>query len=318
MSPKETLVIFGATGIQGGSVAKAILTDSTTAQQFHVKAVTRDPLKPAAIDLSQLGAELIKADLDDQDSLRTALHGADVVFLVTNFMETMDHARETRQGMNVADICKEIGVKHLIWSSLPHIQKLTNGKYTAAVHFDGKAKVDEHIRSLGIPHTFIYIGTYIKFLFESLAPLSTTPPTYGLFWPEPVTLDTEFPLINAAADVGKFVKGIVLNREKYLGRQLNVAERYYTVREIVETIKANGVDVTFQALDMQTFKSGLAAHGMPEFYQEDLWQVIQFAVEYGFYGGKGFEEEHQLLKEPLTTLEESLRSSPIFASLKKE
>ncbi|KAL4923169.1 NmrA/HSCARG family protein [Aspergillus undulatus] len=317
MSTKQTVVVFGATGIQGGSVAKAILTDPTVSKQFHVKAVTRDPSKPAAVALIELGAELIKADLDDRDSLRVALKGADAVFAVTNFGEGLDHVRETQQGVNVADACKETGVKHLIWSSLPYVSKVTSGKYPAVVHFDSKAKVDEHIRTLGIPHTIVNVGTYTKFMIEALAPISSDPPTYGLFFPEPVTLNTEFPLIDAPADVGKFVKGILVNRDATLGRQLNLAERYYTTREFLEIVKKNGVDVSFQALDKKTFKTGLAAQGLPEFFQEDVAQVIQFAAEYGFWGGKGFEEEHQLLKEPLMTLEESLSMNAAFAALKK-
>ncbi|KAL4921316.1 nmrA family transcriptional regulator [Aspergillus aurantiobrunneus] len=313
---QNTIIVFGATGIQGGSVAKAILTDPATAHQFHVRAVTRDPSKAAAVGLADLGAEIIQADMEDKDSLRAALQGADAVFLVTNFMETLDHVAETRQGMNVADICKETGVKHLIWSSLPHVEKISNGKYNAAVHFDSKAHVDEHIRSIGVPHTIVHVGTYMKFLVESLEPLSSNPPVYGFTWPQPVTLNTEIPLIDPAADVGKFIKAILLNREEHLGRQLKLAERYYTVREFIEVAKANGVDIKFQALEKESFKARLAAQGLPGFFQEDMAQVIQFAAEYGFWGGKGFEEEHKLVKEPLTSLEESLRSSVIFAGLK--
>ncbi|KAL4861882.1 hypothetical protein BDV12DRAFT_179698 [Aspergillus spectabilis] len=318
MSTKKTLVVFGATGIQGGSVAKAILSDPAAAEKFHIKAVTRDTSKPAATTLAELGAELINADMEDKDSLRKAMKDAYAVFLVT-LMEDFDYAAETRKGMNVADICKETGVKHLVWSSLPYISKISNGKYTAAVHFDGKAVVDEHIRSLGVPHTIIHVGTYIKFLLESFAPLSTDPQTYRLSFPKPASLDTELPLIDAAADVGKFVKGILLNPEKSLGQQLNVAYRFYTVRQFVETIKAHGVKVTFQALEKDDFKAGMAAYGLPEFFQEDVAQVLQFGAEYGlFAGGRGVEEAQQLLGEPLTSLEESLQSSAVFARLKKE
>lgn len=57
----KTVVVFGATGNQGGSVAKALLKDSRTAQQFKVRAVTRDPSKPTAQALVEQGAEVVKA-----------------------------------------------------------------------------------------------------------------------------------------------------------------------------------------------------------------------------------------------------------------
>lgn len=56
---KRTIVIFGATGKQGGSVVKSVLADSNAASQFHVKAVTRDPTKGSAKSLADLGAEVV-------------------------------------------------------------------------------------------------------------------------------------------------------------------------------------------------------------------------------------------------------------------
>ncbi|KAL2810058.1 nmrA family transcriptional regulator [Aspergillus granulosus] len=312
---KKILVVFGATGIQGGSVAKAILTDPATAAEFHVRAVTRNPSKAAAVALAGLGAELVKAEMEDKDSIRAALKDAYGVFLVTNMVEHMDPTAETRQGKNVADICKETGVKHLIWSSLPHISKISNGKYTAALHFDGKAYVDEHIRALGIPHTIVRLGTYTNFIIESLVPLSDNPPSYGLFFPNPMSEDSELPLIDPAADVGKFVKAILKTPEEALGREFNLGERYYSIAEIIGIVKKNGIDVTFNALPQEIFKAGLAEKGAPEFFREGLVQIIQFGVEYGFFE-TGLEESHKLVKEPLTSLEESLKVNSIFASLK--
>ncbi|KAL2816062.1 nmrA family transcriptional regulator [Aspergillus cavernicola] len=318
MPSKQILTVFGATGIQGGSVARAMLTDPTTAQQFHVRAVTRDPSKPGAQALAELGAELIKADMEDKDSLRVALQNAYGVFLVTNFMERLDHIAETRQGKNAADICKETGVKHLVWSSLPHVSKISNGKYTAALHFDSKARVDEHIRALSIPHTILHVGTYIKFLIESLEPLSTDNGSpYRLSFPKPANIETELPLIDAAADVGKFVKAIFLNPEASLGRLFSAYSRYYTIGGIIEIIKKNGVDAVYEATDSEVFKAGMGAKGVPEFFQDDLVQVIEFGVEYGFFGGVGNGDAHKLVKEPLTSLEETLKSSAHFAGLVK-
>ena len=62
LMPKDaTVVVFGATGVQGGSVAKALLNDPRTAQQFKVKAVTRDPAKPSAQALLEQGADVVQA-----------------------------------------------------------------------------------------------------------------------------------------------------------------------------------------------------------------------------------------------------------------
>lgn len=60
---KQTIVVFGATGKQGGSIVKAILADPKAASQFHVKAVTRDPTKGSAKALAALGAEVVAVSL---------------------------------------------------------------------------------------------------------------------------------------------------------------------------------------------------------------------------------------------------------------
>lgn len=139
---KKVLVVFGATGKQGGSVVKSVLGDPKTAALFSVRAITRDPSKPSAQELTKVGCECVsvsvarhnrvcekltdavtQADVDDKASLRTALDGAYAVYAVTNFWEKKSAAAEVQQGKNIADVAKECGVQHLIWSSLLNITK---------------------------------------------------------------------------------------------------------------------------------------------------------------------------------------------------
>ncbi|GJP96743.1 hypothetical protein CBS115989_4409 [Aspergillus niger] len=291
---KKLFVVFGATGIQGGSVARAILADPIASKQFNVRAITRDPSKPAARSLAQQGAELMKADLEDKDSLRLALKDAYAVFAVTNFWETFDAAAETRQGMNVADVAKELDVKHLIWSSLPGISRITNDRLTGVVHFDNKARVDDYIRELSIPHTIVALAIYAAFFFEILTPLPTAPPSYVLAFPEPTSAQTTVPIIDPTADLGKFVKGILLNPGKTLGQNFNVAGKEYTFEEIVSAAKGMGVDISFQPVDKETFRAGMAAKGFPNVICEGVSQAAQYIHEYGYFGGAGFEESHKV------------------------
>lgn len=54
------ITVFGATGAQGGGLARAILADPQ--RRFRVRAVTRKPDSPAAQRLAQAGAEVFTAD----------------------------------------------------------------------------------------------------------------------------------------------------------------------------------------------------------------------------------------------------------------
>jgi uncharacterized protein YbjT (DUF2867 family) len=60
MASKKILVVFGATGNQGGSVIKTILEDPSISSQFHIRGITRDISKPASVALAEKGVSLVK------------------------------------------------------------------------------------------------------------------------------------------------------------------------------------------------------------------------------------------------------------------
>jgi hypothetical protein len=55
----NTITVFVATGLQGGSVIPPIQTDSQLSCEFSIRGVTRDPHKPAAKKLATAGVEVI-------------------------------------------------------------------------------------------------------------------------------------------------------------------------------------------------------------------------------------------------------------------
>ena len=57
--------------------------------QYQVRALTRDPHSPAARNLTELGVEVVKADLTVPSDLVAALVGCWGVFGVTNFYDSV-------------------------------------------------------------------------------------------------------------------------------------------------------------------------------------------------------------------------------------
>lgn len=162
------------------------------------------------------------------------------------------------------------------------------------LHFDSKALVADHIRSLRIPHTFVHVGTYSGLLLDFIAPLPTG--SYGLLWPEPANANTSLPIIDAAADTGNFIKGILLNPVKSKGRLFKIAEKSYSLKEIAETLSGLGLDVTFQPLDKHAFISGLSTKGFPESLHDSMVQVMEFVADYELFGDSDIEEAHKVFK----------------------
>ncbi|MGH3864069.1 NmrA family NAD(P)-binding protein [Actinokineospora sp.] len=60
----RVIAVTGATGRQGGAVARHLLSDG-----WRVRALTHDPDSAKARALATAGAEVVKADMDDRDTL---------------------------------------------------------------------------------------------------------------------------------------------------------------------------------------------------------------------------------------------------------
>jgi uncharacterized protein YbjT (DUF2867 family) len=85
MPEKKIIAVFGATGAQGGGLARAILSDPNS--EFAVRAITRNINSDKAKELAKMGAEVVAADIDDLESVKHALRGAYGAYFVTFFWD---------------------------------------------------------------------------------------------------------------------------------------------------------------------------------------------------------------------------------------
>src|SRR6185503_15954295 len=131
---KKLIAVIGATGQQGGGVVRALQASG----QFNVRALSRNPGKHR-----ELADEVVEADLNRPETLRAAFEGAHGVFLVTNPREK--GADERKQATAAVHAAKDVGVEHLIWSTLPDIEAISGGKFHVP-HFTGKAKIDSIVK----------------------------------------------------------------------------------------------------------------------------------------------------------------------------
>ncbi|KAI9807446.1 MAG: hypothetical protein M1833_000191 [Piccolia ochrophora] len=306
MSSKKIFVVFGATGAQGGSVIKSVLEDPETAAAYKIRAITRDPSKPSAQALTAKGVECVTGDSGSKDSLRDALKGASAVFAVTNYWETMDKNVEIEQGKNIADVAKEVGVEHLIWSSLIHVTELTGGKFSHVDHFDSKADVEKYIRSLGIPASFFMPGFYMSNLTGNMVQKEAS----GKYvFRLPCTADTPIPLLDTKGDSGKYVKAALKNPEQTQGKNILAATAYYTPTEIVETLQSLGRDARYEQPSAEQYKAALTGAGMPEFAAAELTENMMFMTNFGYFGKASLDWSNQILQEPATTFKDFYKNN---------
>src|SRR4051812_22882787 len=135
MTNKHLLIIFGATGQQGGSVADFVLSDPALSARYRIRGVTRDPTQPAALALRARGAEVVQADFDDAESLRRALDGggadSTTVFITTTTVYAGERTKEieVRHGKAAADAAVAAGAGFLVYSSEVHPEVVTGGEH---------------------------------------------------------------------------------------------------------------------------------------------------------------------------------------------
>jgi uncharacterized protein YbjT (DUF2867 family) len=155
MADEKMILVTGATGAQGGGVVRHLLKGG----KFKVRCLTRKPESERASALVQAGAETVRGDLGNPESLQAAMNGCYGVFGVTNFWEHFE--KEAFHGKNLIDAVKEAGIEHFVFSTLPSAQKHSEGKLEVP-HFDLKARMEEYARSLNLPATYAHVAFYYE------------------------------------------------------------------------------------------------------------------------------------------------------------
>jgi len=218
---EQPILVFGATGQQGGSVTKALLSSG-----WRVRALVRNLHSDKALTLQSAGVELVKGDLNDPKTIREAMSGAYGVFSVQpssgqGALYGVRDEDEVHYGIQIADIAVESGVQHLVYSSTDAIGDTPTGMG----HFDSKARIEKHVRALPISSTIIRPAAFMEMLLM---------PGFGLdegrfnFFMRP---EQSMQLL-ALEDLGHIVATVFAQPERFGGTTLAVASDNVTGRDI--------------------------------------------------------------------------------------
>ena len=143
-SRQRMIVVTGATGLQGGAVARHLLKEG-----WQVRGLTRNAESKQTQVLAAMGAEVVQGDMNDPVSLRPAFEGAYGVYSLQNPYIGGPEA-EVRQGKNVGDVAKEAGVQHFVYGSAG-----TGKQGTGVPSWETKLQVEDHLKSLELPLTIV-------------------------------------------------------------------------------------------------------------------------------------------------------------------
>jgi hypothetical protein len=142
---KQVVLVFGATGKQGGAVIRTLLQKK---DMFQLRGVSRiEDQQEEAAKLQEKGVEMVKADIATGEGLDVAFKNVYAAFLITNSFEKGIEGNEFECGKALVDKAINCGVKNIVWSSSPNAHALSQGKWDVP-QFTEKAKVEEYIRNL--------------------------------------------------------------------------------------------------------------------------------------------------------------------------
>jgi len=274
-------MVTGATGAQGGSVAKYLLKRD----KWNVRCLTRHPDSDKARALKDAGAEVVKGDLADPASLKSALEGCWGLFGVTNYWEHFD--KEFEQGKNLLDAAKAADVKYVVLSTLPSAKKESNGEFTVP-HFEMKAELEQYAREIGLNTTILHVAFYYENFLGFLPPQKQPDGTYAFGFPQG---DTPLAAV-AAEDVGGVVAPIFERYSEFTGKLVGIVGDDLSCADYADTMtQVLGVKVEYNHVPRDVF----AAYGFTG--AEDLADMFAFNAKYIPNRKEDLEESRRLFPE---------------------
>lgn len=269
---KRIVTVIGGTGLQGGGVVDALLAGD----EFRVRVVTRHPSGDDAQDLQSRGVEVVEGDILYPGSLIPAFEGAYGAFVVTNYWEPAQMTREAELGTAAVNAARKAGIKHLIWSTLPDVERITGGRLKVP-HFTGKAHVDLAVRSAGFErHSFVMAPLYYQNFLGTMSPQAL--PNGGRGWLLPIDPAARVVHAGDVREVGIAVAAAFEAGDKLKdGTILGVCGGTYSFNEIVRTLNAQGHNLQ-------------AVRVSPEAYDKlykgarEMREMFQYIAEHTYFG----------------------------------
>jgi uncharacterized protein YbjT (DUF2867 family) len=256
------ILVTGATGRQGGAVLRHLRE-----RGFSIRAVTRDPEKPAARQLVGHNVEVEHADLDDPASIARALEGVYGVYSLQDWTRGVE--TEVRQGKNLIDAANRARISHVVYSSVGAADK-----HTGIPHFDSKAAIEEHLRASGVPYTIIRP----VFFIENWLGIKSMVDGGAIAWP--LSPEKRLQMI-AVDDIGGFVAMAFEHPGRWQGRAIDIAGDDLSMGQIAQAFtRASGREVRYQQIPWDQFeqRAGRELTTMYRFFENKGYDVDISAI----------------------------------------
>ncbi|KAM0435246.1 hypothetical protein ACHAPT_003338 [Fusarium lateritium] len=247
-NPDKTIAVINASGRQAASLIRV-----ATAVGYHVRAQLRNLEGVVAAEVSgnpnvtvfvgELYTRHSPSEANRDVTKHGPLAGVGVNYeLISNlfrgaqlaFINTTFYGDEIQIGKALADAAKRAGIQHYVYSSMPD-HGAYNPEWPSLPLWAAKHEVEQYVRKLRLPATFVYTGIYNNNFTSLQYPLFCMElQRDGSFkWQAPFHEDAKLPWLDAEHDVGPAVLQIFKDGpSKWHGERIALAYEYLTPREV--------------------------------------------------------------------------------------
>lgn len=246
-TPDKTIAITNASGRQAASfirVATAVgyrvraqlrnlqgvvateVSTNPNVTVFVGELYTRHKPTEANRDVTQNGP--ISGVGVNHDLISNLFRGAQLAFINTTF-----YGDEVQIGIALADAAKKAGVQHYIYSSMPD-HAAYKKDWPSLPLWSAKHKVEDYVRKLDLPATFVYTGIYNNNFTSLLYPLfcMELQEDGSFIWQAPFHENAKLPWLDAEHDVGPAILQLFKDGvAKWKGERIALAYEYLTPKE---------------------------------------------------------------------------------------
>jgi len=264
-----------------------------------VRILTRNSSGKRAQKFGTRGVEVFMGNMHNPADVRRFLTGAYGCFGVTNFWDPESMGKEEFLGKQMAQIAKEVGVRHFVWSTLPNVNEISGGRYDVP-HFTDKAKVNRFVQQLGFQYsTFVMPAFYYQNFGTFFAPKRDRD---ILTWTLPLDEDKFITAVDIR-DMGMTVLQIFNNPQMYNYKEIAVAGEHLHPQDYIikwALVTRQPAKVVLITPEEHAKTSQQAA--------KEMGQMFGYFRDHTYYGGKYDWTLGRQINPAMKTWEQYLRS----------
>lgn len=223
--PNKTIVTVNSSGRQAASLVRV-----ASAVGYHVRAQLHSREGIVAQELEGLqNVTVVEGSLEDKSLVKDLFKGAQLAFI-----NTTAYGDEVAIGRSLVDAAKKAGIQHFIYSSMPDHGTFGRG-WPSLPMWSTKFTIENYIRQVGLPATFVYAGIYNNNFTSQPFPLfcMELQADGSFLWKAPFDPDIPLPWLDAEHDVGPAILQLFKDGpRKWSGHRIALAFEVLSPRQL--------------------------------------------------------------------------------------